>query len=97
MKIFQSAQRRFAILGIGPNKPPWNGTTLLILFIFVILISFYAVFLVNMANTFKEYTENIYLTASMSTITFIFAVFVVKMKMMFELIDLLENCIEKSK
>lgn len=50
-----------------------------------------------MANTFKQYTDSIYLTASTSIITVCFVVVSFKMKTIFELIDRFEFFLNKSK
>lgn len=97
MKLFESAQKTFKILGICSNQRSLNGTAIIFFLMFLSLISFYVVFLVNIAHTFKDYTDNIYLTASTALITFGFVVFVFKKKIMFELIDRLEKFIDASK
>lgn len=96
MKLFQSTQNMLALLGMSSNKRQFNGTLLIIILSFVTLISFYVTFLANIAQTFKEYTDNINLTTSTSVINVGFVVLVFKKKAIIELIDSLEELIDTS-
>lgn len=97
MKLLQSAQKTFTILGISSTKRPFNGKILMFVVLFVLWIGLYATFLLNIASTFEDYTENIYLTASTSIIFSCFMVIVFKMETVFEFLDGLEIFSNKSK
>lgn len=97
VKVFQSAQRIFSILGISSDKRPFNRTILTFVFTFGAMVCCYIVFLLSIAETFKQYTDNIYLTASTSIITFCLVVVSCKMRVIFKLIDCAESFINESK
>lgn len=62
--------------------------------IFVSVDIFYCIYLFNDANTFKEYTDSIYLTSSTMVITITGIIIASNMKKEFELIDQFEEAIE---
>ena len=78
MKIYQIVQKNFEILGISPNKSYWNKKSAKSFFIFNLVLISSILFLVLKANTFLEYTMNIYIT------TVVFAMWIGFIAMLFQ-------------
>lgn len=101
MKLFQIIQSKFAVLGITQTqsiqKQPFNQKILLAYFIYCFGWISSAVFLFQRANTFEEYTNNIYVTSATAIIIFCFTVVVLKMSKLFGLIEKCEKITEIGK
>lgn len=98
MKIFQTVQRHYAILGISSSNQ-LNELCKIVLFFFTfgcsIVLQFLYIF--RVANGFMDYVEGICMTSS-SIITFVsFSAIVFKKPVLFECIDNIERLINKSK
>ena len=101
MKVLQTSQKYFAIMGISSEqsnqKYPMNAK---ILIGFIVLgYSFVAhlVYLIYIANTFDKYIECICATVAMAVITTCFLSMVFGMNLLLESIDNIEKLIETSK
>lgn len=99
MRPFQIIQEKFAIFGITAaqsiQKQPFNRKVLLAYFIYSYGWTSSAVFLIQKANTFEEYTSNIYITTATAIIIFCFTVVVSRMSKLFEFIDACEEIIDR--
>lgn len=97
MKILQTVQKSFEILGIGcSNQSSIHAKYMGACLIYGVGITFSAVFLFCEASGFQEYTDNLYITTSLAVgfccITNIFF----KVNELFQLIDDVEETIGKS-
>lgn len=97
MKILRTVQQNFVYLGIScSNQLSINAQYVGTCLIYGVGITFSAIFLFREANSFQEYTDNLYITTSLVVgfccITNIF----LKVNELFQLIDKLEKTIEKS-
>ena len=97
MKLFQASLRNFAIIGISRNQRPFNARTLIAFACYLLANISAIVFLIYKANAFNEYTLSIFTIFVSITIAFIYGVFVIEMKKIFQLIDFCERIVEKSK
>lgn len=97
MKLFEIVRRNFAILGISPHKHPFNRNSLETFFICGLSCILCGVFLICNANTFREYTESIYMTTMQMVIASIFTIVVVKTSKLFQFVDDFEKYIENRK
>lgn len=96
MKIHQAIQKKFEILGIGLNQSRFNGKVMGTYLIYVIGITFSAMFLICEANNFQEYTDNLYITTALAGGFFSFTNMILKMNQLFTLIDNIEKTLGKS-
>ena len=101
MRLFQSSQRDFVILGIGPYDPTqknqFNKNIFLYLFLCVLSLILTGAFLVFEADTFEEYTEGIYMFSA-SILSPLAAVSIaIKVQTLFTLIKRCENMLDASK
>lgn len=97
MKLFQNIQKNFSILVIASNQTKRIRTKLAItLIIYGLTTTSSVLFLVFTANTFIEFTTNIYITSAFGVICIIFTVIAVKQENLFHLIDDFEKFIDKS-
>lgn len=91
MKLFQIAQKKIAILGItsaqSTQKTPFNWKIIRVYFIYGVAWTSSALFLFKEAETFDEYTNNIYITSATAMIMFCFTVVVFKMAKLFQFIS----------
>ena len=91
MKLFQSVQRQFAELGINSQQLiqtyPFNRTILLISFSYVCNIISYSSFMYYEANTFREYTDSVYVTSTNVLVAICFAIVVLQVEGFFKFIS----------
>lgn len=97
MKIFQTIQTKFAVLGLKPNLRPFNNLQKLILFENFVQISSLCVYLFHVANTAKEYLESIHITATTILIVTSQVNLISQMATIFSFIDELEDVLNESK
>lgn len=97
MKILQTVQKKYAILGICSNQSKCNRKSVLMCLIYSLGCTLSALFLFYEANSFQEYTNNIYITSALAMCVTFFAIVVVKMRKLFEMIDNMEKSIDESK
>lgn len=94
MKIFQSIQEYFVMLGIDQHqsiqKHPLNAKNLVAFFTFGCSVIFTFIFTFYVAESLVEYANSILMGSMFLMITIVFAVNVFSMKNMFTFIDRLE-------
>lgn len=99
MKILQTVQMNLETLGISSIQSAqafYNGKALLYLLLCGSLIIMNCVFLIDVAKSFEEYTDSIYI-ASVSVAVFFSLLFLIsRMASLFELIDNLEKIVDES-
>lgn len=101
MKLFQSVQKNFAVLGIiRPSQPiqtqyHFNKKILKISLWFCLEFILNGTFLAFVACTFREYTHTIYTTSASIMVIIYYAILVFKTAKLFELIDNFEKVFEK--
>lgn len=100
LRILQTLQQKFAILGICPieTKQACNSRNKLLIgfCIFGISSISHCVFLFGVANTFEEYTNSIYMTTMTISIAAVYLIVVWKMENLFQFIENCEQIIDKS-
>lgn len=100
MKILQTVQNNLEILGISSiqSKQAFcNGKVLLCLLLCGLLIVMNCVFLIDVAQSFKEYTDSIYITSVSVAVFSSLVFFIGKMSKLFEMIDSFEKIVDESK
>lgn len=97
MKIFQSTKQFLANVGIAPDSRPFNLRNSLTLLVFGITVILVSSFLFCEANTFKEYTESIYMTSVSWAIFITFLSVIWKKEYIFLFTDQWEKIAETSK
>lgn len=97
MKIFQTVQKNFGILGICRDQPRFNGKSLIACLIYGLGTILSAIFLICEADTFNEYTNNLYITTALAVGLFCLTNIILKMKELFALADKIEKSLDESK
>lgn len=97
MKLFQVIQKNFEVLGISPNQRSTNGKLVATSLIYGLSITSSAVFLFFEAESFLEYTSNIYITTAIGVICTYFIIWLIKLEKFFKFIENLESFFGKSK
>lgn len=101
MKVLQTVQKNFAVLGINPKRinpkqSKSDGKIVMTWLILSLATTSSAIFLLVEAKTFQEYTNNIYSTSAGAVLATTFTIVIFKMEKLFESIDSLEDIIDKS-
>lgn len=96
MKLLQSGQHYLALLGIEPSGKFVNAKSVFATFVFFTNIGLNAAYLFYEANTFIEYANSIFLTATVTMVAIIFVIAVFHGPIAFVIIDLFEKLVEKS-
>lgn len=96
MKLFQIVQRNFAYVGISPNQAYWNEKSAKAVFIFSSFTVLGTAFLLYDANTFLEYTMNIYETTAVFGTGIVFLSMLFQKEKLFKSIEKLEKFVDKS-
>lgn len=96
MKFFRKIQKNFAILGISTNQPRINGKTLTMCLILGTGLISSAVFLIYEADSFQEYTNNLYITTALMVCFTYYLIMIFNMENYTKLIRNVRNYIEKS-
>lgn len=100
MKIFQSIQQNFAVLGITMNQSrqqsPINMKHLMIFSVLSAAICSQIVCMITLAQNFEEYTNCIYGAFTLVTIVIELGMHIWKMKPLFQYIRNFEHFIEPS-
>lgn len=97
MRILQTLQQKFAILGICSIEMYHNKNKLLIGFlIFGISTISHFVFPFGVANTFEEYTNSIYMTTMTLSLLTVYSIVIWKTGKIFQFIEGCEQTIGKS-
>lgn len=95
MKIFHTIQKAFGILGFSSNQSlhryPFNGRIWMGFVVFGICLISYLYYLFNIANTFMEYTQSVYVTGAVILIGSSYIIILIKMKKLFQFIDFVED------
>lgn len=97
MKPFQIVKKNLAVLGLAANQPVFNKKLVKICLFYSLDFTLSAVFLFLKAETFLEYTSNIYVTTSLLVICSYFVIWILKLEKFFGLIDTIQRFIGKSK
>lgn len=98
MKLFQLIQKNFSVLGITSNQTKYSRIKLVMtLIIYGLITTSSILFLVFEADTFDEFTNNIYITSGCVMMCIIFVIMAFKQGKLFELIDSFDKFIDKSK
>lgn len=97
MKLFQSIQKSFSLLGISQNQSRFNDRMLLAASIFSAGTTLNIVFVFTGTKTFREFTDAVYVACATAVFLICFAKIVFKMDKLFKLIDFIENIVDKSK
>lgn len=96
MKIFQSIQRHFTVLGITVNQSSISLKHLIILLMMVLCVAAQITCIIFVAQTFEEYTLCIYGSFTLAMTGLEFGILVWKMKQLFKFIANFEHLIESS-
>lgn len=101
MKLFQSLQENFAIMGITSDQStknsPFNGRILATLSSQILTVILIAVFIFHDAYTFWEYANNIFNMAGAIILVVFFAIIIFSMRKFFALIKSCETVVAESK
>lgn len=97
MKLFEIVQRNLALMGYSPNQRPFTKKQIQIGVTKALCISLHGINLIYVANTPKEYMQSIFDT-SVTVLVFIsFISTILKMNIIFILIDKLQALVNDSK
>ena len=97
MKIFQTTLRNFAILGIDPKLRTSNIKAMATLSCYLFANVSCLMYLFQVDKDFRDYTLSIFMLFTSSTIAIVFAIILIRMEKVFELIGFCEEIIMKSK
>lgn len=96
MELFQLIRSKFAVLGIVPSKSTQTYRKLvMVYFIYGFIWTSSSLFLYKKANTFEEYTNNIYVTSATAMILASFTVVVSKISRFFKFLDNYGRTVER--
>lgn len=99
MKLFQTIQNKFAILGISSHQStqeqPFNQRIILVYLIYGCSCILSNVYLFRKAQTVEEYTNCIYIATATTMLTLFFSIVVYKMPKLFKYIENVENIVER--
>lgn len=95
MKLFQTIRENIRLLGINQNDR-FSGKILKASFLYGFNSILNCAFLFHKARTFREYTDDIYMTSATIVITISFITVIVKMSRLFKFINRCERIAEKS-
>lgn len=96
MKIFQSIQNQFAILGISSEQQILNRKIVFGLTLLGMCIVLQCAATFQPANEFKEYIDRVNMTSTTIIAAIIFAVVIFNIKNLFEIINMFEKLINDS-
>lgn len=96
MKLFQTVQKNFAVLGIGRGRSKTNRKLVFTWLILSLTVAAGTAFIVFEAKTFEEYTSDLYTTSGDAVVASMFIIMVIKMDRLFELIDMIEQAVDES-
>lgn len=99
MLLFRIIQTKFGILGVtlaqSMQELPFNRRIILVYFIHGNALASGVTFLLKKANTFEEYTNNIYMTSASAMIMFCYTIVVSRMAKLFEFINEAEKTVDQ--
>lgn len=98
MKVLQTVQNNLEIIGISSiqsKQKIYNRKALLYLLLCGTLIIMNCVFLIDVAQSFKEYTDSIYITSVSVAVFFSLLLLISRMANLFELIDNFEKLVDE--
>lgn len=97
MKLFEFIQKKFEILGISSNSSKCTQEKLVMTcLIYGLSTTSSVAFLVFKANTFEEYTSNIYMTSTLIMISIFFVTLAIKKEKLFKLINNVKQFFDES-
>lgn len=99
MKIFQTIQKNHAIVGIVPRKQnqSFNGRLVVTFSLFGLSFTSSAIFLFYKANSFLDYSNNMYITTGQAMLFIVCTIIIFKKAKLFQFIDHLEKSLNQSK
>lgn len=97
MEFLQEVQKNFVILGIRADQARINRKSLVASLLYGLGTTSSVVFLIREADTFEEYTNNLYVTSAFAVGFTYYTIMVYKMEKIFKLIKDLKEKIEESK
>lgn len=97
MKLFQSIQKSYAILGISRGQRPLNIQILAVAFVFCLSATSNTVLLFRGLENFSEYTDMIFAISVNMLTNIFFSNSIVNMESFFEFVDSCEKIVDKSK
>lgn len=101
MKSFQSAVEYLASLGITQSQAmqsnPFNVKNIVHMLLFGITAYLCGAFLIYTANSFKDYTESIYISSVTMLVFVVFVILIWKMENVFKFIETWKKTSEQSK
>lgn len=97
MNVFQAVQKNFGILGICRNQSRFNGRSLMVCLTSGLGTIVSALFLIYDANSFQQYTDNLYITSALAVGFFCISNLILKVNDLFALIDEIETTLDQSK
>lgn len=97
MKILQFIQRVFALIGFDSNHSVWKIEHLVGFALTGLAIPSFFIFLFHVADTIKEFTDSIYITAVAITIFISFVNTILKKSKLTLLFNMLEENVNNSK
>lgn len=100
MKIFETVEKNFSLMGISAYQSrqnhPFNAKNLLVLSILCTTLFSDVMYLIRETNDFKEYTISIFSACTMIVAISIFAIILTKMRQIFYYQHHIEEVINKS-
>lgn len=97
MKVFQTVQDQFAILGIGPLNHPLNGKILVDFLLFGCIFASHTVYTYRVADSFMEYMTCIFSISNTFAMFVAFAAVVYRKTTLFKSLDDMGKLIDTSK
>lgn len=96
MKLYQVIQENWAFLGIRRDQPFFNEKSIRTFLLYGFAINSASLFLFFNANTFLEYTQNIYVNCAVLVICAVFTITLFQREKLFKFIDYMERHIDQS-
>lgn len=101
MKIFQTIENNFALMGItadqSTHKYPFNARNLLVLLTLLTTLFSDVMYLIYDTNDFKEYTISVFSASTMTVAICIFCIILFRMRRIFDYLNHIEGIINNSK
>lgn len=96
MEFFRQNQENFATLGISSKQSRINGKSMTICLIYGVGLSLSTIYLISEANSFQEYTSNLYITTALTVGLTYYTIMIVNIEKYVKLIKNVRKYIDKS-
>lgn len=96
MKIFQFAQKKFSLVGIGLHARAWNYRNVLSLSTFCVGIVSNGVYFFRQAKTFQDYTNSVFMATTLICSAAVLIIDVSNMQPIFGCVEGAEQIIDGS-